>query len=324
MVTGLPAHISLPMRIGISRCLLGEPVRYDGGHKRDRFVTEVLTRYVEWVPICPEVEAGLGTPREAMRLVGDASNPQLITVTTNRNVTRPLTLYADRKLETLEQVHLSGYIFKRDSPSCGIERVKLFSQRGRPSRTGVGLFAQAFNDRYPLVPIEDEGRLCDPVLRDNFIERVFCYHRWQLLTQNLPTHRSIVGFHTDYKYLLLAHSPDVYRSLGRLVAQANRYTRKELVERYGTLFMKALAVTATRRKHVNVLQHVVGHLKERLKPKERTALNEVIAEYRQGLVPLIVPIILIKHYVTMYDVGYIRNQVYLNPHPTELMLRNYL
>jgi uncharacterized protein YbgA (DUF1722 family)/uncharacterized protein YbbK (DUF523 family) len=323
-VTGMAPHRSLPIRIGISRCLLGEAVRYDGGHKRDRFVTDVLSRHVECVPICPEVEAGFGTPREAMRLVGGASKPQLITIKTNRNMTRPLTVYTGRKLETLEQVHLSGYIFKKDSPSCGIERVNLFNAHGRPSRAGVGLFARAFKERFPLVPIEDEGRLCDPMLRDNFIERVFCYHRWQLLRESSLTRQSVVAFHTVHKYLLLAHSRDDYQSLGRLVAQAHRYTPTELGERYGSLFMKALAVKATRRKQVNVLQHLVGHLKERLKPKERTELNDVIADYHQGLVPLIVPITLIRHYVTMYEVKYVQNQIYLSPHPKELMLRNYV
>lgn len=323
-MSGLAPHCALPIRIGISRCLLGEAVRYDGGHKRDRFVTEVLSRHVEWVPICPEVEAGLGTPREAMRLVGDASKPQLITISTNRNMTRRLSSYTGQKLDTLKQVNLAGYIFKKDSPSCGIERVNLFNDHGRASRAAVGLFARAFKERYPLVPIEDEGRLSDPTLRDNFIERVFCYHRWLLLTQSTPTRQSVVVFHTVHKYLLLAHSPGLYQSLGRLVAQAHRYTPRELVQRYGALFMNALAINATRRKHVNVLQHLVGHLRERLTPKERTELTDVIEEYHQGLVPLIVPITLIKHYVMMYDVEYIQHQLYLNPHPKELMLRNYV
>ena len=318
------SHGSLPIRIGVSRCLLGEEVRYDGGHKRDRFVSEVLSRHVEWVPVCPEVEAGFGTPREAMHLVGDVKKPQLITVNTERNMTKPLTLYTGRKLETLEERRLSGYIFKKDSPSCGIERVKLFNPHGMPRRAGVGLFARAFKERFPLVPIEDEGRLCDPALRDNFVERVFCYHRWQLLAHGPLTRQSIVVFHTIHKYLLLAHSREVYQSLGRLVAQAPRYQPKELVERYGMLFMRALTIKATRRKHVNVLQHLVGHLKERLKPKEGAELNDVILEYHQGLVPLIVPITLIKHYVTQYDVAYIRDQIYLSPHPKELMLRNHV
>jgi len=276
------------------------------------------------VLVCPEVEAGFGTPREAMRLVGDATKPQLTTVNTNRNMTKPLTIYTGRKLKTLEEAHLSGYIFKRDSPSCGIERVRLYNRHGRPSGAGVGLFARAFKERFPLVPIEDEGRLCDPVLRDNFIERVFCYHRWQLLTLRRLTRQSIVVFHTIHKYLLLAHSQDVYQSLGRLVAQAHRYVPNELAERYGTLFMKALTIKATRRKQVNVLQHLVGHLKTRLNPKERAELSEAIAEYQQGLVPLIVPLTLIKHYVSMCEVEYIQDQIYLNPHPKELMLRNHV
>lgn len=313
-----------PLRLGISRCLLGEEVRYDGGHKRDRFLTDVLGHYVEWVPVCPEVEAGLGTPREAMRLAGDPKKPQLITIKSERNMTKPVMLFTERKLDALASANLSGYIFKKDSPSCGIERVRVFNQHGMPSRTGIGLFARAFTERFPLVPIEDEGRLCDPVIRDNFIERVFCYHRWQELARVPMTHKGVVLFHTAHKYLLLAHSRDLYQALGHLVAQANRYRPKELGERYGKLFMAALAVKATRRKQVNVLQHLVGHLKDLLKPQERAELDGVIRDYHQGLVPLIVPVTLVKHYVSMYEIDYIRDQVYLNPHPKELMLRNYV
>jgi uncharacterized protein YbgA (DUF1722 family)/uncharacterized protein YbbK (DUF523 family) len=316
------AAASSPIRIGVSRCLLGEEVRYDGGHKRDRFLTGVLGRYVEWVPICPEVEAGLGTPREAMRLVGDPSKPQLITIKTERNMTKPLVHFTDRKLASLEESDLSGYIFKKDSPSCGIERVRVFNRHGMPSRNGVGLFARAFKERFPLVPIEDEGRLCDPVLRDNFIERVFCYHRWRTLVRQPLTRNDVVEFHTRQKYLLLAHSRHHYQQLGRLVAQADRYRPKELMARYGVLFAEALAVTATRRKHVNVLQHLVGHMKERLQAGERVELDGVLEDYRQGVVPLIVPITLVKHYVQRYRIDYVRNQVYLNPHPKEMKLRN--
>ncbi len=315
---------ALPIRVGVSRCLLGEEVRFDGGHKRDRFLTDVLGRYVEWVPVCPEAEAGFGTPREPMRLVARSEQPQLVTITSERNLTKPLNVFTKRKLDTLEQSGLSGYIFKKDSPSCGIERVELYHAHGVPSRTGVGLFAEAFKQRFPLVPIEDEGRLCDHVLRDSFIERMFCYHRWQLLVRGRLTRGSMVMFHTAHKYLLMAHSREGYQSLGRLVARAHAYTPTVLANLYGRLFMKTLAVHATRRKHVNVLQHLVGHLKERLTPKERTELDGVLADYHHGLVPLIVPITLVKHYVTTYEIGYIQNQVYLNPHPKELMLRNYV
>ena len=318
----MPRKSGLPIRVGVSRCLLGDEVRFDGGHKRDRFLTDVLGRYVEWVPVCPEAEAGFGTPREAMRLVGHRDDPQLMTISTERNMTAPLTLFTNRKLEALEQTELSGYIFKKDSPSCGIERVKLYNSHGKANRTAVGLFARAFKQRFPLVPIEDEGRLCDPALRDNFIERIFCYHRWQHLLCGPLTRESLVKFHTAHKYLLMAHSREGYQSLGRLVARAHCYSPKALTGLYGRLFMTTLAVKATRRKHVDVLQHLVGHLKKWLTPKERTELGTILSDYHEGLVPLIVPITLIKHYVTIHEIAYIQNQVYLRPHPKELMLRN--
>jgi uncharacterized protein YbgA (DUF1722 family)/uncharacterized protein YbbK (DUF523 family) len=315
----MPRKSGLPIRLGVSRCLLGEEVRFDGGHKRDRFLTDVLSRYVEWVPVCPEVEAGFGTPREAMRLVGASERPQLMTITSERNMTRPLTVFTRRKLETLEEMALSGYIFKKDSPSCGIERVKLFDAKGMPRRAGIGLFARAFKERFPLIPIEDEGRLYDPALRDHFIERIFCYYRWQLLVRGPLTRGSIVTFHTMHKYLLMAHSRQGYQSLGRLVARAHCYTPKTLAAVYGHLFMTTLAVKATRQKHLDVLQHLVGHLKNRLQPAERAELNTVLSDYHHGLVPLIVPITLVKHYVMMHEITYIQNQVYLHPHPKELM-----
>ncbi len=315
-------NASTPVRIGISRCLLGEHVRYDGGHKRDRFLTDVLGRYVEWVPVCPEVEAGFGTPREAMRLVGEPRAPKLFTITTERDMTQPLVDAAERRLGQLAESDLCGFIFKKDSPSCGIERVRVFNRHGMPNRKGVGLFAQAFRDRFPLLPVEDEGRLCDPVLRDNFIERVFCYHRWRQLAAAPLKRQDVVRFHTVHKYLLLAHSRSHYQELGRLVARADRYRQKELVARYGALFMAALATTATRRKHVNVLQHVIGHMKHDLRGGERTELENVVEDYRQGLVPLIVPITLVKHYVRRYGIDYVKDQVYLNPHPKEMKLRN--
>ncbi len=319
-----PTLVTLPLRLGVSRCLLGEEVRYDGGHKRDPFLVEILGRYVEWVPVCPEVEAGLGTPREAMRLVLEGHEHRLVTIRTNRDCTEALEDLTERRLDELETLDLCGYVFKKDSPSCGVERVRVFNRHGMPSRNGVGLFAAAFMKRFPLVPVEEEGRLCDPRLRDNFIERVFCYHRWRQLALSSPARQGVVQFHTAHKYLLLAHSRDHYQTLGRLVAQAHRYRPADLVARYGAVFMEALAVRATRRKHVNVLQHLVGHVKEQLQSRERLELDGVIQDYHRGLVPLIVPVVLLKHYVTMYEITYIQDQVYLNPHPKELMLRNHV
>lgn len=299
-------------------------MRFDGGHKRDRFLTDVLSRYVEWVPVCPEVEAGLGTPREAMRLVGDPRRPRLITITSGKDHTEALERTSADRLQGLEALHLSGYVFKKDSPSCGIERVRLYNQHGMPSRQGIGLFAAAFMQRFPLIPIEEEGRLCDLVLRENFIERVFCYRRYQDLLQGGVTKQAIVLFHTIHKYLLLSHSRPHYQALGRLVAQAARYRPKELALKYGELLMQGLAVRATVRKHVNVLQHLVGYFQDRLEPQAKAELQDVIADYHRGLTPLIVPLTLVQHYVRLFDVDYIRDQVYLNPHPKELMLRNHV
>jgi uncharacterized protein YbgA (DUF1722 family)/uncharacterized protein YbbK (DUF523 family) len=315
---------TLALRLGISRCLLGDEVRFDGGHKRDNFLTDVLGQYVEWVPVCPEVETGLGTPREAMRLIGDPHRPRLVTIKSGTDHTGAVEKMTENRIKDLEELDLSGYVFKKGSPSCGIERVRVYNAQGMPSRNGVGLFARAFIEQFPLIPVEEEGRLCDEPLRENFIERVFCYRRWQDLVQSGATRQTLVQFHTIHKYLLLAHSPQQYQVLGRLVGQAERYRPKDLANRYGELFMKALAMKATVRKHVNVLQHILGYFKDRLGAQEKTELLGVIGDYHQGLTPLVVPMTLIKHYVRIFDVGYIRDQVYLNPHPKELMLRNHV
>jgi len=319
-----PLRRGLPTRIGVSRCLLGEEVRYDGGHKHNRFLTDVLGHYIEWVPICPEVEAGLGTPREPMRLVGNPQHPRLVTIKTGIDQTHALETITTNRIETLNKLDLSGYIFKKGSPSCGMERVRLYNERGIPSRKGVGLFARAFMNQFPLTPVEEEGRLCDPTLRENFIERVFCYRRWQDLINKGATKQSLIQFHTIHKYLLMAHHPQQYEVLARLIGQAHHYRSKELVHRYGELFMNTLAVKATVLKHVNVLQHMIGHFKDRLSVHEKSELLSVIGDFHRGLSPLIVPLTLIKHYVQIFDVSYIRDQVYLNPHPKELMLCNHV
>ncbi len=315
---------TVPLRLGISRCLLGDEVRFDGGHKRDNFLTDVFGRYVEWIPVCPEVEAGLGTPREAMRLVGDPAHPRLLTITSGRDYTRVLEKMTTGRLAELGELDLSGYVFKRGSPSCGVERVRVYTEQGMPSHSGAGLFARAFVEQFPLIPVEEEGRLCDAPLRENFIERVFCYRRFQDLLESGVTRQALIQFHTIHKYLLMAHSPQHYQVLGRLVGQAERYRPKELARRYGELFMTALAVKATVRKHVNVLQHILGYFKGQLTAREKAELLGVIGDYHRGLTPLIVPLTLIKHYVQQFEVHYIRDQVYLNPHPKELMLRNHV
>jgi len=311
-----------PVRIGISQCLLGDSVRYDGAHKRDSFLIETLGPHVEWIPVCPEVELGLGTPREAMRLAGDPRAPRLVTITSGIDHTEAMARFSQRRVRELEVLNLSGYVFKKDSPSCGVERVWMFNRHGMSVRDGVGLFARAFMERFPLVPIEDEARLCDPVILDNFIERVFFYHRWQTLARGPLTRKVVVEFHTMHKYILLAHSRQHYQQLGRLVTRADRYRPKVLIKRYGALFMKALTVTATRHKHMNVLQHVIRHMKDQLEPSERAELDSVMEDYRAGMVPLVVPVTLVKHYVVRNRIDYLRDQIYLNPHPKEMKLRN--
>ena len=259
-----------------------------------------------------------------MRLVGDPRHPRLVTIRSGNDHTQVLVTMTAKRIEGLKELDLSGYVFKKDSPSCGVERVRIYNEHGMPSRNGVGVFARAFIEQFPLIPVEEEGRLCDPPLRENFIERVFCYRRFQDLVQNGITRQAVVRFHTIHKYLLLSHSQQHYQGLGRLVGQAEHHRPKELALRYGELFMKALAVKATVRKHVNVLQHILGYFKDRLGDQEKAELLGVIGDYHRGLTPLIVPLTLIKHYVQVFDVGYIRDQVYLNPHPKELMLRNHV
>jgi uncharacterized protein YbgA (DUF1722 family) len=257
-----------------------------------------------------------------MKLVGDPQYPRLVTIKSGIDHTRAIETMTRNRIEGLKNLHLSGYVFKKGSPSCGIERVRIHNEHGKVSRNGVGLFARAFIEQFPLIPVEEEGRLCDSTLRENFIERVFSYRRWQDLVQSGVTGQALARFHTVHKYLLLAHNPRQYEVLGRLIGQAHERRPKELANRYGELFMKALAVKATVRKHVNVLQYILGYFKERLAAHEKAELLNVIGDYHHGLTPLIVPLTLIKHYVQIFDVSYVRDQVYLNPHPIEVMLRN--
>jgi uncharacterized protein YbgA (DUF1722 family)/uncharacterized protein YbbK (DUF523 family) len=314
----------LEITIGISSCLLGEAVRYDGGHQKDAYITVALSRHFTWVSVCPEMELGLGAPRETIRLVGDAGAPRLLATQSGTDLTEAMDTYARARVGGLGALRLSGYILKRASPSCGMERVKVYSESGVPSRAGRGLFAQRLMDAYPLLPVEEEGRLSDLRLRDNFITRVFAYRRLRALVESGARPRDIVAFHTAHKFLLLAHSPVGSAKLGRLLGNLRSLPRAEWLARYEEGFMRALAVAATPRKHVNVLQHIVGFFKLRLSPAERRELGGLITDFAQGLVPLVVPITLINHYVARFAVSHIADQLYLSPHPKELMLRNHV
>jgi uncharacterized protein YbgA (DUF1722 family)/uncharacterized protein YbbK (DUF523 family) len=311
------------LRLGVSSCLLGEQVRFDGGHKHDRFLTDVLGRYVEWVPVCPELEVGMGVPRESVRLEGDPDAPRMVGVRTGTDHTAAMRRFAAARVRQLAALDLHGYVFKKGSPSCGLERVKLYGTSGMPSRRGQGLFAAAFTGALPLLPVEEEGRLHDPVLRENFIERLFAYRRWRGLS-TAPRRGALVAFHTAHKFQLLAHSPKHYADLGRLVGEQKGRRTAALVAEYGAAFMGALAVHATVPKQVNVLQHLAGFCREHLDAADRRELAAVIDDYRRHLVPLVVPLTLLRHHVERHRVEYVRGQTYLEPHPKELMLRNHV
>jgi len=320
-MTPTPAEI---IRIGISSCLLGEKVRFDGGHKRDPFLVDLFGRFVEWVPVCPEVELGLGTPRESLRLIRSAGEIRMVNTKSERDITDAMRDWSRRRADQLARERLAGYVFKKDSPSCGMERVKVYADGGVPGKNGRGLFADALMTRFPLLPCEEEGRLSDARLRDNFIERVFGYVRLRALFDRAWTLGDLVRFHTAHKMALLAHSTDIYNEMGRLVARAKSLPRTDLESRYRERFMAALALVATTRKHTNVLSHMAGHFKQVLDPADRQELVSVIDDYRRGLVPLIVPITLLRHHVRRHAIDYLAGQVYLDPHPKELLLRNHV
>ena len=309
--------------IGVSSCLLGEQVRYDGGHKHDHYITDTLGQYFSFLPVCPEVGCGLPIPRESMRLEGDPANPRLINGRSRMDQTDRMLAFCTVKVKELEDADLCGFIFKKDSPSSGLFRVKVYNN-GAAAKSGRGLFAAAVARRFPLLPMEEEGRLNDPHLRENFIERVFSYRRWKDFLSSGPTLGKLVEFHTAHKLLLMAHSPEAYRSMGALVAHGKEVPLPELLVRYEELFMKGLALHASTSKNTNVLQHMMGYFKKQLSQEEKAELLEVIGQYHERLAPLLVPLTLLKHYVRKYDQQYLQGQVYLSPHPAHLMLRNHV
>ncbi len=313
-----------PIRVGVSSCLLGEHVRYDGGHKHDRYITDTLGRFFSFVPVCPEVDCGMTVPREAMRLEGDPNNPRLMTRASRIDKTDQMLAFCTAKLRELENSDLCGFIFKKGSPSSGLFRVKVYGPTGTPARSGSGLFAAAMARRLPLLPMEEEGRLNDPAIRENFIERVFCYRRWKDFLFTAPGLGELVEFHSRHKLLVMSHSTQVYREMGALVAHGREIGREELFQRYEGLLMRALALHATAKKNTNVLMHIMGYFKNELSHNEKAELLEVISQYHDHLVPLIVPLTLLRHYTDKYEQAYLKQQLYLSPHPAELMLRNHV
>ncbi|MXW35644.1 MAG: DUF523 and DUF1722 domain-containing protein [Chloroflexi bacterium] len=314
--------------MAVSICLLGDRERPAGGHKRDPYLVETLGQLVEWIPICPEEEAGLGTPREPIRLVRDADRSDGVRLVSRSGVrlTGHMRRFARARLRALAKADLSGYILKKDSPSCGMERVKVWTGEDSRSseRNGRGVFAAELLRQYPNLPVEEEGRLHDPVLRENFFERVFAYRRLRALFSSRWNVGALVQWHTTQKLALMAHSPVRYRELGRLVAEAREIPRAELGRRYEDEFMAAMRIRATRARHTNALMHAMGHFKRRIDEASRDELLAVLEDYRRGLVPRIVPLTLVRHHARRLEVAYLRDQTYLNPHPKELALLNHV
>lgn len=312
------------IRIGISTCLLGEKVRHDGGHKLDRYIVDTLGQFFEYVPVCPEVECGFPTPRESFRLTGDPDSPRLVTSRTRQDVTDRMLKWARRRVIDLERENLCGFIFKSKSPSSGMQRVRVYNEKGMPVMRGVGIFAREFMRHFPLLPVEDEGRLHDPKLRETFIESVFSLKRWRDAVAQGKSRGSLVRFHADNKLLIMSHSEKHMRTMGKLVAEAKSMTLGDLYDGYQSLYLEALSLSSTVRKNCNVLQHILGYFKKQLSSGEKQELLEIIDRYRHGYVPLVVPVTLVNHYVRKYNQPFLVSQTYLHPHPVELALRNHV
>lgn len=311
------------LKLGISTCLLGENVRWNGGHKLDRYLKDTLGQFVKFVPVCPEVEAGFGVPRESLRLVGDPEAPRLVTFKTKEDKTETMLKWARERVKALEAEDLCGFIFKSGSPSSGMTRVKVYNDKGMPHKKGVGLFAREFMARFPLIPVEDDGRLHDPAIRENFIERVFALRRWRRMLSEKRTLGGLVDFHGCHKLLILSHSPKHAKDLGKMVGHGKNRPVKDLFQEYESGLMAALRLKSTIRKNMNVLQHIMGYFKKQITGDEKQELLEIFDQYYNGLVPLIVPLTLVNHYVRKYDQPYLKQQTYLNPHPAELKLRTH-
>lgn len=309
--------------IGISSCLLGQEVRHDGGHKRNAYVLNTLSRYFDFRPLCPEMAIGMDVPRPPIRLVKSDGAIRLVgSREPGLDVTDEMIRFSDQIVPTLDNI--SGYILKKDSPSCGMQRVRIYNDKGHPEKKGSGLFAEKLMQAHPSLPVEEEGRLMDPVLRENFIERVFIYYRWQKLLAEGLTVRRLMDFHARHKFNLLAHNETIYRELGPLIAEARLDNLEVIADEYLEKFMRGMKSPATRKRHSNVLMHVMGFIKDVLTRDDKQELLDILDQYRLGLVPLIVPITLLKHHLRRAPQPYIDQQFYMNPYPEELMLRNNL
>lgn len=319
------SETSQNIKIGISSCLMGENVRFDSGHKKNAYICGILTHYFEFMPFCPEVSIGLGIPRETIRLVNVGDEVHCVgTKSADLNVTAELYQSADEQKGW--HGDLSGYILKKDSPSCGMERVKVYKgqEKGQMAeKNGIGLYAKRLMENFPHLPVEEEGRLGDAKLRENFIQRVYIYARWQTLERDGLTLAKLQAFHAQHKYIFMSHNQNLGRLLGASLANSSQ-TITELAAEYLASMMALLKSTATRKNHVNTLQHIQGYLKHDLDAGDKEELRATIEDYHKGLLPLIVPITLLRHHFRRHPKEYIGRSFYLQPHPGEMMLLNHI
>ncbi len=313
----------VPLRLGVSSCLLGNEVRFDGGHTRDRFLCETLGQWAMWVPVCPEVEIGMTIPRPSIRIVESDAGLRLVAPSTEEDFTKRMHTYATRRAKQLAEMDLDGYILQKNSPSCGMERISVYRDGKLSHRKGVGMFASVLMEALPQLPLEEDGRLHDNALRENFIERIFSRQRWKALVRGGMSRRRLVEFHTAHKLLLRTHSETHYSELGRIVANADKQPLAKLYDSYATQLHDCLRIPATRKRNANVLQHALGYFKEKLDPTEKREILASIDDYRGGLLPLVVPLALLRLQIRKFEDEYLSTQLYFDPHPKELMLRNH-
>jgi len=319
-------HQNEMIKVGLSACLAGQEVRYNGGHKQSRLCLDSLSQHFEFETFCPEAAAGFGIPRPSMRLIGNPENPTLTytkDIDSQPDLTEQLSSGFTERVNTSE--HLDGYIFIKNSPSCGLERVKVYQENGHPHRTpGRGLFAEAMRQRYRLLPMEEEGRLHDAHLRENFILRVYAHYYFRHEVLAKPSAHNLLQFHSRYKYVLMAHSQTAYKNLGRMLAKVGEHDLDNLLDTYFEQFMQALSTPATRKNHTNTMLHILGYLKRDVASEARQSIVDTIEQYRNGIVPLVTPLTLLSHYIDQTGSDYIRAQRYLKPYPEVLGLRNHI
>ena len=310
------------VKIAISSCLMGNEVRFNGGHKRHSFLMNELSHFVDWRPFCPEVAIGLGVPRSTLRLVGDADSPRLIMPKTNEDYTEKMKAFATKLSDQLKDEGIHGIILKSASPSCGMRRVKVYNEKGLPSRDGVGVFAAEILKKFALTPVEEDGRMNDPMHRENFIFRVFVWKQWCELMESGLSMKKLYAFHTKHKYRLMAHSPSELKTLGNLLADKRTDTVANIAGQYIIKFMSVLSSPVNKKRHANSLFHISGYFKKHLSTDEKIELSKCIESYRNGIFPLILPLSFLNHYAKKYQVNYLMDQSYLKPHPEQLKLMN--